>query len=95
MRALVAALLALAAGCYDTPEPDCAFQCGEDDACPDDYGCATDGWCKRIDLPDDHVCPAGTPLEVGPAAAAEAEALESPIAPAITPPAKAVAPAAR
>lgn len=65
MRALALALalsLAGLAGCYDTPRPDCAFTCGQDGACPAGYVCATDGWCKRADLPDDQVCEGAAPL---------------------------------
>lgn len=49
--------LALAGGCFDTPTPDCAFTCGEqDNLCPTDYSCRDDGLCKLIELPDDHQC---------------------------------------
>jgi hypothetical protein len=54
--ALVAGLGLALAACYKTPSPDCAFLCGADGACPSGYGCASDGVCKRTDLPDDHVC---------------------------------------
>ena len=46
----------VATGCYDTPQPQCAFLCGAADACPDGYSCATDGWCKRDGVPDNFVC---------------------------------------
>lgn len=74
VRSLALAGLALVAtACFDAPEPDCAFECGDDGACPDDYGCASDGWCKRIDLPDDHVCEAAAAtVEVAPDPAASA-----------------------
>jgi hypothetical protein len=55
---LLAALLALTGGCYDTPRPACAFFCGADGACPDGYRCAGDGWCKRMDVADGFVCAA-------------------------------------
>ena len=57
-RAARPALLLLAAalvpgaglltGCYDRPMPDCAFLCGEEDACPEGYGCGVDGRCHRV-----------------------------------------------
>lgn len=55
---LLAALLAtpLAAGCYETPQPACAFYCGADNACPDGYRCAGDGWCKRMDVDEGFAC---------------------------------------
>jgi len=50
---LLVALLALAGGgCFDKPKPACAFLCGTDNACPAGYSCATDGWCKRDDMPN-------------------------------------------
>jgi hypothetical protein len=54
LLALVVALLA--AACYDTPRPECAFQCGPDADCPDGYACRPDNWCKRADVPDDFQC---------------------------------------
>jgi len=57
VRPVLLALVALfAAACYDTPRPECAFQCGPDADCPDGYACRTDNWCKRADVPDDFEC---------------------------------------
>lgn len=74
-RGLGATCLAglLAAGCYKTPKPECAFLCGDDSACPDDYRCAPDGWCKRVDLAPEHVCEPGQPD----ASTADARALDA------------------
>jgi hypothetical protein len=46
MRALllVAALIPFA-GCYSVEEPTCAFSCGDNGLCPDDYMCLADGFC--------------------------------------------------
>jgi len=47
MRVLIAlafCLALLAAACYDRPT--CSFRCGPDNACPYEYTCASDGWCK-------------------------------------------------
>lgn len=41
MRKLLG-LLAVVAGCYQTPSPPCAFLCGTGGACPDGYSCSTD-----------------------------------------------------
>jgi hypothetical protein len=53
-RALLA-VVALA-GCYNPPEPDCAFVCGAGDACPADYTCAADHQCHRNGTPDSLMC---------------------------------------
>jgi hypothetical protein len=60
MRAALAfpVLVFTLGACYSTPTPECAFLCGADSACPGGYACASDGWCKRADLPDDFVCQA-------------------------------------
>jgi hypothetical protein len=59
-RALCASLLGaacLVTACYDAPQPECAFLCGTaDNACPDGYSCAADGWCKRNDVDSRFVC---------------------------------------
>lgn len=47
----------LVAGCYETPQPVCAFLCGTGDACPDGYDCAPDGFCKRNDVDPNMQCP--------------------------------------
>ena len=53
-------LLGLVAGplsaCYETPRPECAFQCGPTGTCPDGYACRADGWCKREGVPSDFDC---------------------------------------
>jgi hypothetical protein len=41
-------LLATAAGCYDTPRPNCAFLCGSGGACPDGYQCGSDDRCHLV-----------------------------------------------
>lgn len=38
------ALLGLGA-CFEPDEPLCAFQCGDNNLCPDDYLCLPDGYC--------------------------------------------------
>ncbi len=63
-RALLAAIVApalLLGACFSTPEPECAFACGQNSVCPDKYRCAGDGWCKRNDVAEDFVC-STTPL---------------------------------
>lgn len=53
--ALLAVGLASSPGCFDPKLPDVAFQCGENDECPEDYECRDDGCCHRIGSPlDDH-----------------------------------------
>jgi hypothetical protein len=69
---LLAAAAMLAAGCFDTPEPACAFACGDDGACPAAYRCASDGWCKRADLDSDYACGASL-LDAAPADAGSAQ----------------------
>jgi len=63
VRFVLAALLccAFSAGCFDQPEPNCAFLCGgeADDECPDGYTCVNGAtaqdpsWCVRDDIADD------------------------------------------
>lgn len=83
MRALihaasVAAALGLGlAGCFKTPKPECAFRCGEEGACPSDYSCASDGWCKRADLPDSHTCEAPPDDDAGTSDAAVDAAVDA------------------
>jgi hypothetical protein len=67
----------LAAGCYETPRPECAFHCGPEGDCPEGYGCQSDGWCKRVDVPDDFECappvPDAAPIpDAGPDAGVDA-----------------------
>ena len=48
MRSWLACLVALAAGCYDPPKPECGFVCGPQGACPTGYTCQTrDNRCHR------------------------------------------------
>ena len=53
-RVLVAATLMAAsamvgAGCYQTPQPACAFACARDGSCPDGYACdPQDQICHRV-----------------------------------------------
>ena len=48
MRSWLACVVALAAGCYDPPKPDCGFVCGPQGACPSGYTCqARDNRCHR------------------------------------------------
>lgn len=47
----------VAGGCFDRPQPECAFFCGPGGECPDGYGCAADGWCKRQDVDPAFECP--------------------------------------
>lgn len=58
-----------AGGCFEPEEPACGFACGEEEACPENYRCAPDGWCKRDDVDDDHPCG-----ELGDAGASDADA---------------------
>jgi hypothetical protein len=44
MRALLFVML-LAGGCFDVQEPPCAYACGPNGECPDDYSCGTDNYC--------------------------------------------------
>jgi hypothetical protein len=53
---LASTLAILAAGCFSKPKPECAFLCGEGGACPDDYRCAPDGWCKLDSVADTFDC---------------------------------------
>jgi hypothetical protein len=57
---LAGSLLVAATACYSTPRPECAFLCGEGGSCPDGYGCADDGWCKRDDVPATFDCVGAT-----------------------------------
>ena len=76
MRALLLLLVTLAgAACYETPRPDCAFQCGADGECPEGYSCNQDGWCVLDtapeavecgpDLTDDDDADAGEDVDAG------------------------------
>ena len=46
---LAAGLGAAAAACFSPVKPACTFACGPDNACPDEYVCASDGLCHRAD----------------------------------------------
>jgi hypothetical protein len=37
------------AGCFDPPQPGCAFSCATDGICPTGYSCLADGVCHRDD----------------------------------------------
>lgn len=57
---ITAGVLALtfAAGCYETPMPECSFQCAADSTCPTGYSCSSvDNICKRNGVAEDFVCP--------------------------------------
>ena len=67
--------LALSTGCYETPQPPCAFSCGPGDDCPPGYTCRADTWCKRNDVGDDFACaPPGPDAGPAPADGASGEA---------------------
>jgi hypothetical protein len=66
-------LWALWAGCYSTPQPNCAFRCGVDSACPSGYACDpadeichlvvgdTLAECETVVTPDAGTTPDGRP----------------------------------
>jgi len=54
--ALLVACSAAPSACYDVPRPDCGFQCGPADECPDGYSCARDQRCHRLGAPTALVC---------------------------------------
>ena len=57
MRRLLLTLTLLASACYETPRPDCAFECGPDESCPEGYSCEDEsGWCKLDDAPASTTC---------------------------------------
>ncbi len=45
---LLALSLALVAGCFDAPQPNCVFLCGASQDCPEDYQCGPDNRCHRV-----------------------------------------------
>jgi hypothetical protein len=55
--------MVFAAGCFETPQPVCAFLCGNGGDCPDGYDCAPDGFCKRADVNPNMACP-GISIEI-------------------------------
>jgi hypothetical protein len=69
------AAAAVLAGCYKTPNPECAFACelGGAESCPDGYTCRADNLCKREDVPDSFSCP-DTPVDAPVAIDAETDA---------------------
>ncbi len=45
-RLLLVAALGSVAGCFSPTEPICSFACADSDPkCPQDYVCASDGYC--------------------------------------------------
>jgi hypothetical protein len=36
-------------GCFSPRQPGCAFSCAGDQLCPENYVCASDGFCHRND----------------------------------------------
>lgn len=70
-RTIVAAVIAVGslvsfAGCFSTPQPECAFLCGANSSCPDGYFCAGDGVCKRDGVADSFDCGFVAPIDAGP-----------------------------
>jgi hypothetical protein len=47
MRYLFALSLAFA-GCFNPDEPDCAFVCGPQGKCPENYTCQPDNYCHKV-----------------------------------------------
>jgi hypothetical protein len=79
LAALAAVVLfgaGVAGGCFDRPLPECAFFCGPGGECPDGYGCAADGWCKRQDVDPAFECP-NAPVDAAVADAPSADAPEA------------------
>jgi hypothetical protein len=69
---------AIVAACYDVPRPDCGFQCGPSEQCPDGYVCGSDQRCHRIGAPSTLVCDpldAAVPVDAMIDAARDATAL--------------------
>ena len=46
MRRLVI-LLALVSGCFNIETPPCAYACGPQGQCPDEYVCGSDNYCHH------------------------------------------------
>lgn len=53
------------AGCFEPSLPDVAFECGEQNECPPDYECRSDGCCHRIGSPADDHGPCAPPPDAG------------------------------
>ena len=49
----------LGSACYERPT--CSFRCGEGAACPYEYYCADDGWCKLKGTSQSHTCTGNVP----------------------------------
>jgi len=49
---LLLGVLALPA-CFSPDEPPCAFSCGDNNLCPNDYQCLADGYCHLHGQPGD------------------------------------------
>jgi hypothetical protein len=52
--------------CFDPPQPDVAFLCGDGDSCPDGYECRADGCCHRIGSSETTECPGTATPDAGP-----------------------------
>lgn len=48
--------IALLAGCYDPPQPQCGFRCGPASECPSGYVCGSDNHCRTEGTPESVVC---------------------------------------
>ena len=59
------ALVGSAPACYDSPLPDCGFQCGTAGSCPDDYTCSATSICRSNSAPVGTVC-AGPVIDAAP-----------------------------
>lgn len=55
----------LAAGCYETPKPKCAFLCSASTACPPGYACGGDGRCHLLVDGVPAVCEDALPNDAG------------------------------
>jgi hypothetical protein len=45
VKAFALSLTLAAAGCFNPDEPPCAYACGPNGECPDDYTCGNDNYC--------------------------------------------------
>lgn len=63
---LAAAILCVStvAACFDPPQPEVAFLCGDGDSCPDGYECRADGCCHQVGSTGG-VCPGTAPPDAG------------------------------
>lgn len=46
---LLALVVLAVGGCFEPRQPGCAFRCGVDGLCPEQYVCGDDGICHRED----------------------------------------------